>query len=63
MNDDFKRILVEMPKSILLYNEQENKVVLANDECCKIFSCPDNDGNEFINQKISEKIFSIYDDK
>ena len=39
MREDLKRILTDMPKSILIYDSEQEKVLFANTEFCKLMRC------------------------
>jgi PAS domain-containing protein len=40
MNEDLQNILVSFPEGIILYNEEQKKIVLANQELRRILKCP-----------------------
>jgi hypothetical protein len=63
MNDDFKKILTEMPKSILLYNDETKEVVLANEVCKNLIGT--NNELEIVNKNeiLELKVFSKFDSK
>ena len=41
MNDDFRNMLMNLPEGIVLYNQANHEVVLANSELGKIFKLGD----------------------
>ena len=64
MNTDLKKILLEMPKSIIIYDKKQEIPVLANIEFKKLLGCPLLGDSSFDNQvcsRIKEKIFSPID--
>jgi hypothetical protein len=52
MNKDLNSLLHSLPEGIILYNEQIDKVVLANKEFKNILNFNEDLTNEEINEKI-----------
>jgi hypothetical protein len=54
---DMKNILMNMPTSILLYDNNKNQTILANQTFAKLIHCNDIQDLDEINNKIRDKIF------
>ena len=58
MKEYLNRVLLDMQKSILIYDQNEEKVLLANTEFCKLMGCKtDQIDYDEINEKVKEKSF------
>ena len=63
MNEDFKSILMEMPKSIMIYDKQTKKVHMVNNECQTLLGLSNFQEDQKDDEILASKIFSLFDNK
>ena len=53
MSEDLESLLINLPKPLILIEQDTNKVVLGNKELCKLLSLDDYTNKELIQERIN----------